>query len=93
MATNEIKLTGREYTITFTQNMYDYVIEHSLFNSLKAQIYTNYEGIDLAIEHNGSLLISLRDKETNPHDIFNSVFKWIGQHKLSQRTREALVVH
>lgn len=93
MAINEIKLTGREYTITFTDTAYNYIIEHNLFSSIKAELYTNFAGVDLALKHNKSLLISLRDKETNPHDLFNEVFKLISNHKLSQRTKQALIIH
>ena len=93
MATNEIKLTGREYTITFTDEMYIYIIDHGLFETIKTELYVNFDGIDSAIEYNGSLVIDVNDINLNPATIYAKVVKVIGNHKLSQRTREDLIVH
>lgn len=93
MATNEIKLTGREYTVTFTDSMYDYIVEHGLFNTIKTELYATFEGIDTALEYHGSLIISLNDVSLNPAIIYAKVVKVIGNHKLAQRTKQALIVH
>ena len=87
MATNEIKLTGKEYTITFTDDMYNYIVEHDLFETIKTELYTNFDGIDSALEYHGSLVIDVNDINLNPTTIYAKVVKVIGNHKLSQRTR------
>lgn len=87
MAANEIKLTGKEYTITFTDDMYNYIVEHGLFETIKTELYTNFDGIDSALEYHGSLVISLNDINLNPATIYAKVVKVIGNHKLAQRTR------
>jgi len=93
MAANEIKLTGREFTITFTDDMYNYIVNHGLFETIKTELYVNFDGIDSAIEYQGSLIIDVNDVNLNPATLYAKVVKEIGNHKLSQRTREALIVH
>lgn len=89
MATNEIKLTGKEYTITFTDDMYNYIVEHDLFETIKTELYTNFDGIDSALEYHGSLIIDVNDINLNPATIYAKVVKVIGNHKLAHRTRTA----
>tara|TARA_R110001592_G_C13193009_1_gene753709 strand:+ start:24074 stop:24355 length:282 start_codon:yes stop_codon:yes gene_type:complete len=93
MATNDIKLTGKEYTITFTENMYDYIVEHSLLETIKTELYTNFDGIDAVLEYHGSLIIDVNNINLNPATIYAKVVKVIGNHKLSQRTKTALIIH
>lgn len=93
MATNEIKLTGREYTITFTDDMFNYIVDHGLFNTIKTELYAAFGGIDSALEYHGSLIINVNDVNLNPATIYAKVVKVIGHHKLSQHTKTDLTAY
>lgn len=92
MAANEIKLTGKEYTIAFSDQMLEYLKDHLLIGDIKNTIYS-LDGIDTVLVYNDSLIVNVKDVELSPSLIFSIVLKVIGNHKLSQRTESALTIH
>lgn len=82
--TSGIELTGKEYTITLSDNNLQYVIDNDLVEAIKNTVY-ELEGIDTIMFYNNTFIVDIRDRDLNITQVYSKVIKVIATHRLSAK--------
>lgn len=80
--TSGIELTGKEYTITLSDNNLQYVIDNALIEPIKSAVY-ELEGIDTIMFYNNTFIVDIRDRYLNITQVYSKIIKVIATHRLS----------
>ena len=80
--TSGIELTGKEYTITLSDNNLQYVIDNDLIEPIKSAVY-ELEGIDTIMFYNNTFIVDIRDRYLNITQVYSKIIKVIATHRLS----------
>lgn len=83
---DNIKLTGKEYTITLSDNNLQYVLDNRLIESIKSAVY-EIKGVDIILYSSikETFIVDVLDVDIDPKNIYAKIIKTIATHRLTAK--------
>ena len=83
---SHIKLTGRECTITLSDQNLQTVIAYDLIESIKNAVY-GLDGIDTIMFYNNTFIVDILDPDLDVKQIYTKIIKVIAGYKPTAKTQ------